>query len=409
MKETNKLCSILAGALLFLAGSEIARPQVCGENENAKNTKDITEFIPGLANPRAKMPAVYTIPLVDLAGDKSRQVEVDRETNQYLGHPATALLDDGKTMLVVYPKGHGKGAIVMKKSEDGGLTWSERLTTPPNWSTSKETPTIFQTVDEKGAKRLLLFSGLYPVRESVSEDSGENWTPLAQVGDFGGIVAMSSMIRLNDNTYMALFHDDGRYLHNQGVPGNFQVFKTVSTDGGLTWSEPIAIAKHPAAQLCEPFAIRSPDGKQIAVLMRENSRRYNSFVMFSNDEGKSWSAPEELPAALTGDRHVGQYAPDGRLFIAFRDSSKKSPTKGDWVGWVGAYEDIVKGTEGQYRVRLMHNTKAEDCCYTGLVLLPDETFVATTYGHWEKDKQPYIMSVRFTMKEIDELSAKPGH
>jgi len=407
MKKYFKRMIIFAASVIVLAGDQAASAkQPCGQCED--NSKDITEFIPALANPRAKMPRVYTIPLIDLAGDASRQVVVDRETNQYLGHPATVLLEDGKTMLAVYPRGHGKGAIVMKRSENGGLTWSERLTTPPNWATSKETPTIFRTVDDKGVKRLVLFSGLYPVRVSYSEDDGQNWTPLTQIGDFGGIVVMSSMIRLKDGTYMALFHDDGRYLNNLGVPGNFSVFKTMSSDGGLTWTEPVAIAAHPAAQLCEPFAIRSPDGNQIAVLMRENSRRYNSFVIFSNDEGKSWSAPRELPSSLTGDRHVGQYAPDGRLFIAFRDTGRKSPTRGDWVGWVGAYEDIVKGREGQYRVRLMHNTKAEDCCYTGLVLLPDGTFVATTYGHWEQDKQPFIMSVRFTLKEIDEMAAKAG-
>ena len=27
-------------------------------------------------------------------------------------------------MLIAYPKGHGRGAIVDKRSPDGGLTWS---------------------------------------------------------------------------------------------------------------------------------------------------------------------------------------------------------------------------------------------------------------------------------------------
>jgi hypothetical protein len=49
------------------------------------------------------------------------------------------LLEDGKTIIAVYPKGHGKGAIQMKRSTDGGLTWSERLPTPKSWETSLET------------------------------------------------------------------------------------------------------------------------------------------------------------------------------------------------------------------------------------------------------------------------------
>jgi len=108
-----------------------------------------------------------------------------------------------------------------------------------------------------------------------------------------------------------------------------------------------------------------------------------------------------LPAALTGDRHVGKYAPDGRLFISFRDTTRESVTQGDWVGWVGRYEDIVAGHEGQYRVRLLHNTKAADCAYPGVEVLPGGMIVTTTYGHWMKDESPYIMSVRFTLGELD--------
>ena len=140
----------------------------------------------------------------------------------------------------------------------------------------------------------------------------------------------------------------------------FKVYKVVSRDGGLSWSQPEVIAEHPVAHLCEPGAVRSPDGKQIAVLLRENSRRLNSFVIFSDDEGKTWTDPRELPAALTGDRHTARYTPDGRLFVTFRDRTHVSPTSGDWVGWVGRYDDLLSGSEGQYRVRLMDNHKGGD-------------------------------------------------
>jgi len=50
---------------------------------------------------------------IDLNAHHDRQVIVDREAGQYLGHPTTCLLEDGQTMLCVYPKGHGRGAIVV--------------------------------------------------------------------------------------------------------------------------------------------------------------------------------------------------------------------------------------------------------------------------------------------------------
>ena len=372
-------------------------------------------------NLKTKLPPGYTIPIVDISSETQRQVIVDREAGQYLGHPTTVLLEDDQTMLIVYPKAHGRGAIVYKRSADGGKTWSERLPTPKSWETSLEVPTLHRVVDAAGKQRIVMFSGLYPIRMAVTEDDGLNWSELKPIGDFGGVVAMATVIGLKiPGHYLAFFHDDGRFLRGgsearyamkgphsdrtspAAKPWRFWVYTTLSKDGGLTWSVPAPIAMLPDASLCEPGAVRSPDGKQIAVLLRENTRRYNSFVIFSDDEGLSWSEPRELPAALTGDRHVAKYAPDGRLFISFRDTTHVSPTKGDWVGWVGNYDDIVKGREGQYRVRIMDNTKGADCAYPGVEVLPDGTIVTTTYGHWTKGEMPYIVSVRFKLAELDQ-------
>jgi hypothetical protein len=350
-------------------------------------------------------PGGFSIPLVDLAGDSTRQVVVDREPGQYLGHPTTVLLDDGTTMLAVYPKGHGRGAIVMKRSTDGGLSWSPRLPVPDNWSTSQEVPTLYDVLDGTGRRRLVLFSGLYPIRMAVSEDQGTSWTPLEAIGDFGGIVAMSDLVRQAGGDYLAFFHDDGRFIDGSGQPGPFTVYKTRSKDGGLSWGAPEAVITHAEAHLCEPGIVRSPNGKQLAMLLRENSRQFNSMVAFSNDEGETWTDPAELPEVLTGDRHQGAYAPDGRLFISFRDMAHDSPTWGDWAGWVGTYDDLVAGREGQFRVRLMDNHHRSDTAYPGVEVLPDETVVITTYGHWTEGEAPYIVSVRFRLAELDVLVA----
>ena len=368
----------------------------------------------------APMPAGYTLPRLDLARETDRQVVVDRKSGQRLLHPTTVLLEDGKTILAVYHAGRGR--ILMKQSEDGGLTWSDRLPVPKSWATIMDIPTIHRVVDRHGKQRLILFAGLHPVRSAVSEDGGRSWSELRPVGDWGGLVAMASVARLKNGDHAAFFHDDGRFIRDTGQGrrylhdvslmlrnwtgmhvGLFTVYMSLSRDGGLTWSRPEIIAHHPAAHLCEPGFLRSPDGNQIALLLREDSRRYNSCVIFSNDEGKTWTEPRELPAALTGDRHRGRYAPDGRLLITLRDTTRDSRTRGDWVAWVGTYEDIVKGREGQYRVRLMDNKHRWNCGYAGLELLEDGTFVATSYGTWKKKKDPFIVSVRLKLAELDAM------
>lgn len=336
------------------------------------------------------------------------------------------------------------------------------MPTPGNWVTSQETPTLYRTVDAAGVRRLVMFSGRYPVRMAVSLDDGFTWTPLKPIGDFGGTVAMADMVLLKDGSYMALFHgltrrskpldlkcpcgrqatrvcgvmcwdsDECYYCDtctpapNHGadaimpiawtpriapdVKGEGGIYKTISTDGGLTWCEPQLAVASPFddAYICEPGAIRSPDGSEIALLLRENHRRYNSFITFSKDEGMTWTTPREVASALTGDRHQGIYAPDDRLFISFRDMTHNSPTRGDWVGWVGTWEDLRDNREGQYRVRIMDNhpnpTGPErnwDCAYPGVVCLTDGTIVTTTYGHWSPGLPPYIVSVRFALDELD--------
>ena len=358
-----------------------------------------------------RQPKGYTIPTIDLSHQTHRQVVIDREKGQYLGHPTTVLLEDNKTMLIVYPKGHGRGGIVYKRTTDGGLTWSDRLPTPKSWETSREVPTIHRVIDANGTKRLIMWSGLYPARLAVSENDGQSWSELKSAGDWGGIVVMGCLepVKTGKGHYMAMFHDDGRFFTSkakQEKPVVFTLFKTFSRDGGLTWAQPEAILARSDVHLCEPGIIRSPDGRQLCVLLRENSRRRNSYVIFSNDEGKSWTKPRELPASLTGDRHTGRYTKDGRLFISFRDRTHDTPTFGDWVAWVGTYEDIANGREGQYRVRLMDNTKGADCAYPPVEILPDDTLVTTTYGHWTKGEAPYIVSVRLKLSELDALAKR---
>jgi len=404
----------------------------------------------------------FTVPIADISADTWRQTVVDREKGLYIGHPTTVLLDDGKTIVAVYPKNHGYGQIVLKKSYDGGKTWSERLHVPESFSTGLETPTIFKVYDAQNKRRLILFSGLYPIRMSVSEDDGDTWSELKPIGNYGGIVAMGDICCVGKGEYIAMFHDDGRFINGGNferrvvyktgsgteartklkhrysedggntwsdeqdswvktverpgdvwnkiyevdsgrVSGRIKLYQVESHDGGLTWSEPHMICTHEVCDLCEPAIIRSPDGKELCALLRENARKMNAHAIFSRDNGKTWSEPVELPGALTGDRHCARYLPDGRLLVEFRDTCLDTPTWGDWCGWVGTYDDIKNGREGQYRIRIMKNYKNGDCAYPAVEILPDETVVSTTYGHWTEGEEAYVVSVRFKIDELDKI------
>lgn len=72
----------------------------------------------------------------------------------------------------------------------------------------------------------------------------------------------------------------------------------------MTYGEPEVIYESSEFHPCEPGVIRSPDGRQLATLLRENRRLTNSHVIFSDNEGATWSDPREVPASQTGDRHT---------------------------------------------------------------------------------------------------------
>jgi hypothetical protein len=111
-------------------------------------------------------------------------------------------------------------------------------------------------------------------------------------------------------------------------------------------------------------------------------------MMFSRDEGKTWSKPEDTAWALTGDRHQGVKLPDGRLVIVFRDQALDSVTKGQCVAWIGTYDDIRNGAPGQCRIHLIKNWSGlkddsgkpfgggfGDTGYPGVELMPNGTIV----------------------------------
>lgn len=349
------------------------------------------------------------LPFVDLSQDTHRHAVIAEGTKAtYQGHPTTLLMPDGKTIYCVWCINHGGSAGPMARSRDGGLTWT-RLdeTLPPGFSTHQNCPSIYRMLDPSGQPRLWVFSAALGTRKGpgmpsiMSEDDGETWTEMPPLG-FPCVMTFSSIVRLRDGRYLGLYHKgpDGRDR------SPLKVYQTITADGGFSWSKPMVVAEVADKNPCEPFVFRAPDGKELCCLMRENGRTGLSLVMFSQDEGNTWSEPVETPWGLSGDRHIGVQTTDGRMVVAFRDMAPESPTKGHFVAWVGQYEDIKNDRPGQYRIKLLHShaQRTSDCGYPGLEILADGTIVATTYVKYLPGEQKHsVVSTRFSLKETDAL------
>ncbi len=352
--------------------------------------------------PVAKEPDA--LPVVDLSQDANRQVVIAQGTAQlYQGHPTTLLMPDGRTLFCVWTTGHGGPCGPMARSADGGRTWTRMDDAlPSEFKRHRNCPSLYRLVDPAGKERLWVFSAAPDMPRLVSEDGGKTWRAMPSLGErFRCVMTFSSVVRLQDGRYAGFFH--------RGPGGAdrppLEVLQSITADGGVTWSEPRVVARVDGKNPCEPFAFRSPDGKEICCLMRENTHKGRSLVMFSRDEAQTWSAPADTPWGLTGDRHMGVYTADGRLVIAFRDQALNSSTRGHFVAWVGAYDDIRAGRPGQYRVKLLHSHAGWDCGYPGMALLPDGTIVATTYIKYRPgEEKNSIVATRFNLSECDRLA-----
>ena len=414
----------------------------------------------------------YTIPQIDLSIKPDNLDEkynylyestVLDYGNGYLGHPDSVLLKD-ESILTFYPEGHGKGKTLSKISHDGGKTYPDKILNPPiSWEKSLETPTVYRLefTEHNWEDKLIMISGnpkCYKIKSpggfncSISNDEGKSWSEYQLF--FGKhdvvykclpIVPMSSLTKLKENgkfvdKWMGLFHDSSFI--------NYKTILTFDDNGKMCWSKPKPYFKaykkiQMDSNMCEVECVRSNMGKgdELMLITRSNSKNINSLLSFSNDEGKTWSEPVEAPAALNGERHKAEYLPDGRLFITFRsierdeeklkyNYEKKSQNwySEGWIAWVGTYDDLKNGREGQYRIKIAHTyldnqnepsiTANADTGYCGNVVLSDGTVVTSSYGIFstqEKEngvyntdkgkmkRKTYIISKRINLKDTDEL------
>lgn len=345
--------------------------------------------------------------------------ETGERGRRYLGQPDMVMLDDNQTLITVYPKGHGIGSLVMRISYDAGETWADYEHMPESWSRSRETPTLYKLNMTDGTTKLILICGRPSWGDntvtggwdtSISTDNGETWSeyktfhPTYNNGQQNySVVAMASLIQLKDaqgnfiDKWMGVYHDLN-YV-------NYKTYLTFDENGNEQWTAPEPYLSEyrsieSSRQLCEVGLFRSPDGKRIVGMARSQSHNHLSTMFYSDDEGETWSEPTDMQGSLAGERHKALYDPiSGKIMVTFREiqydqngnnqfDGGNDWMAGDWVAWIGTYEDIMEQGEGEYRILLCedwaNNRYSGDTGYTGMVVQPDGTFILDTYGHWDK-------------------------
>ena len=258
------------------------------------------------------------------------------------------------------------------------------------------------------------------------------------------IVAMSSLTRLKktvtnpdgttskvwDNRWMGLYHDHSFNCYKtilsfaeptaEEKAAGYPTYNVCGTPMVMHWSEPVkyfdAYRKvELKSNMCEVECVRSDAGKgdTLALLTRSNSKKLYSLVTFSEDEGETWSEPRELPQALSGERLKAEWVKDNKgndkLFVTFRSIERSGDKVGafapgstwmseGYVAWLGGWDDLVNGTEGDFRVKIAHTyldgqeTESRsangDTGYCGNVVLAGNKVATCSYGRFSPTSDP---------------------
>jgi hypothetical protein len=291
---------------------------------------------------------------------------ISRNDDDYEAFPSLCRTRAGRIILV-YRESNGHVAseycrLILRHSDDGGLTWSQRRLfrdedrasgTLNTWNCPK--------VQQLEDGRILLLCDRYDFPPGewghgmgnagivlwFSDDDGETWSD-AQPTTVNGICP-DQVTELADGRWLLptnVYHEEtGQCLQQIAV----------SHDGGSRWDAPAVICDDLDYRLAEVSIIACPDGELVAYLREESGRRLPLQKMISKNGGESWDGPYDTlnPAAqgmpvagLTQDGLVmttGRYAlqSDWRVDMSAATMQRRLDRRSVVVPRVPANEDFV--------------------------------------------------------------------
>ena len=317
---------------------------------------------------------------------------VSRDDSVYEAFPDVTLTADGRLLCVFAECTHHGNRdwtrLVLTESPDRGRTWSpkraltESTNGYPYWNCARITTlrdgriTIIADrigTDERSTDLHLLENYLF-----ISHDHGRTWDQPVLL-PMQGIVP-DRLTELSDGRWLI-----GCHFCNPET-GYLKVWLWHSSDEGKTWTGPVTIAHQVGLNLCE-VSLLPVDDKTIVAFLRENSGKgWDAFKTISHDGGLTWSDLIHFPIPAC-HRPTAGWLKNGQALITCR---LMQGGKG-WVGWwtqntlacLTDKESVLATKREDAHVRILpldyDRSPESDTGYTGWVQFDDGEIYIVNY------------------------------
>ena len=217
-----------------------------------------------------------------------------------------------------------------------------------------------------------------------SEDDGETWAGPHETPVEG--IVPDQLVELRHGVRAGRWLLAAHTVKGQRVKPQWQQRCWYSDDGGQTWSAPNVIAADPVLRLCEGSIVELPEG-ELVCFMRENSGQgWDAYKSVSLDGGATWSTPAAFPMPAC-HRPVAGVLDSKHVLVVHR---YMHGGKG-WVGWwtqntFAAWTDVescLAERRCDARCRIMpidyDRSPESDTGYTGWVQFDDGEIYVVNY------------------------------
>jgi len=321
-----------------------------------------------------------------------RKFTVSRDDKYYHAFPDVALTRSGKLVCLISECIHHSDRsytrIAIRESSDRGRTWSgKRYLTPPSqgmpyWNCPRITTLadgrLAAVVDSVGTKER---GGEYDKLRNClwfSDDEGGTWTGPVETPALG--IVPDRLRELSDGSWLLSCHV------SDSQTGFLVQRAWRSPDGGRSWTGPFIVARKHGLNLCEASVLEIGPGTLVALLRENSFRGWDAYKTISMDGGMTWSEP--IPFPLPGcHRPVAGFLMDGRVMITFRFMQGGKGWLGTWTqnffAAVTDRESLLARAREDAWTRIMpldyDRSLRSDLGYSGWVQFPDGEIYTVSY------------------------------